>query len=46
MSSFTEEATSPTDAKKKKFFSLAKKQFRKYIWKRKYLARGYDLYQE
>jgi lipopolysaccharide biosynthesis glycosyltransferase len=46
MSSFTEEATTPTDAKKKKFFSLAKKQFRKYIWKRKYLARGYDLYQE
>jgi lipopolysaccharide biosynthesis glycosyltransferase len=46
MSSFTEEATSPTDAKKKKLFSLAKKQFRKYIWKRKYLARGYDLYQE
>jgi lipopolysaccharide biosynthesis glycosyltransferase len=46
MSSFTEEATSPTDAKKKNFFSLAKKQFRKYIWKRKYLARGYNLYQE
>jgi lipopolysaccharide biosynthesis glycosyltransferase len=46
MSSFVEEATSPTDTKKKNSFSLAKKQFRKYIWKRRYLARGYDLYQK
>lgn len=47
MSSFCEEAISHMDTSKKgNFFSLAKKRFRKYIWKRKYLARGYDLYQE
>jgi lipopolysaccharide biosynthesis glycosyltransferase len=46
MSSFAEEATSSTDVKKKNPFSLAKKRFRKYIWKRRYLAHGYDLYQK
>jgi lipopolysaccharide biosynthesis glycosyltransferase len=45
MSSFCEEAMSSDDIpKKKNFFSLAKKKIKKYIWKRKYLARGYDLY--
>jgi len=47
MSSFADEATSSFDASKKKnAFSLFKKTVRKYLWTRKYMNKGYDLYRK
>ncbi len=47
MSSFSNKASSKINtSKRKNFFSLLKKSIRKHIWKRKYIKKGYDLYQE